>query len=82
MNQRPLRIGGRVLALAVAAVLTVLAAVAGGSGALAAAKDDLTLGAQLEPPNLDPTLGASVATDEVVYANVFEGLVRIGPDGV
>ncbi len=81
MSQRPLRIGGRVLALAVAAVLAVLAAVAGGSGALAAAKDDLTLGAQLEPPNLDPTLGASVATDEVVYANVFEGLVRIGPDG-
>ena len=36
---------------------------------------------QLEPPNLDPTAGAAAAIDEVVYANVFEGLTRFGPDG-
>jgi len=41
----------------------------------------LTVGVRLEPPSLDPTLGAAAATDEVVYGNVFEGLTRIGPDG-
>ena len=46
-----------------------------------AAKDTVTLGMQLEPPHLDPTAGAAAAIDEVVYANVFEGLTRIGPDG-
>jgi ABC-type dipeptide/oligopeptide/nickel transport system permease component/ABC-type transport system substrate-binding protein len=45
------------------------------------AKDSLTLALQLEPPNLDPTSGAAVATDEVVYANIFEGLVRLDRDG-
>lgn len=48
---------------------------------LAAAETELTLGMQLEPPILDPTAGAAAAIDEVVYANVFEGLTRIGPDG-
>ncbi len=42
---------------------------------------DVTLGMQLEPPMLDPTAGAAAAIDEVVYANVFEGLVRFGQDG-
>ena len=35
----------------------------------------------LEPPHLDPTAGAAAAIDEVVYANVFEGLTRIAADG-
>ena len=35
----------------------------------------------LEPPHLDPTAGAAAAIDEVVYANMFEGLTRIGPKG-
>ncbi len=47
----------------------------------AAAQDAITLGMVLEPPNLDPTGGAAAAVDEVVYANVFEGLTRFGPDG-
>ncbi len=46
-----------------------------------AAETEITLGMQLEPPILDPTAGAAAAIDEVVYANVFEGLTRIGPDG-
>lgn len=46
-----------------------------------AAPDRITLGMVLEPPMLDPTSGAAAATDEVVYANVFEGLTRIAPDG-
>jgi ABC-type dipeptide/oligopeptide/nickel transport system permease component/ABC-type transport system substrate-binding protein len=46
-----------------------------------AAARDLRVGLQLEPPNLDPTAGAAAAIDEVVYGNVFEGLVRIGRNG-
>ena len=45
------------------------------------AQDAITLGMVLEPPNLDPTGGAAAAIDEVVYANLFEGLTRFGPDG-
>lgn len=51
------------------------------SGTALAAKTDVTIGMQLEPPNLDPTGGAAAAIDEVVYANIFEGLTRFGPDG-
>ncbi len=46
-----------------------------------AAKTDLVMGMVLEPPHLDPTAGAAAAIDEVVYANVFEGLTRIDRDG-
>ena len=46
-----------------------------------AARTDLVLGVVLEPPHLDPTAGAAAAIDEVLYANVFEGLTRIGPAG-
>jgi len=42
---------------------------------------DVTIGMQLEPPMLDPTAGAAAAIDEVVYANIFEGLVRFAEDG-
>jgi peptide/nickel transport system substrate-binding protein len=46
-----------------------------------AAGEEITLGMVLEPPHLDPTAGAAAAIDEVVYANVFEGLTRIDRDG-
>ena len=46
-----------------------------------AQRADLTLGVALEPPHLDPTAGAAAAIDEVVYANVFEGLTRIDSTG-
>ena len=63
------------------AVLTAgLLAVASVSNAWAA-RTDLVLGVALEPPHLDPTAGAAAAIDEVVYANVFEGLTRIGAGG-
>lgn len=54
---------------------------AGMAGNAMAAKSDIMIGMQLEPPNLDPTGGAAAAIDEVVYANIFEGLTRFGPDG-
>lgn len=46
-----------------------------------AARTDLVIGIPLEPPHLDPTAGAAAAIREVTYANVFEGLTRIGPNG-
>ena len=63
------------------AALALGAAVALGAGAAHAAKPGLTMGMVLEPPHLDPTAGAPAAIDEVVYANVFEGLTRIGRNG-
>ena len=47
----------------------------------ATAKDTVTLGLQLEPPSLDPTISADSAIGEVVYANLFEALTRTDPDG-
>ena len=64
-----------------AALAAGLLATGGLSGQATAAETDITVGMVLEPPNLDPTAGAAAAIDEVVYANVFEGLTRIGPDG-
>ncbi|MDG4649900.1 ABC transporter substrate-binding protein [Roseibacterium sp. SDUM158017] len=52
-----------------------------GTGAALAQQADISIGMVLEPPNLDPTGGAAAAIDEVVYANVFEGLTRFAPDG-
>ncbi|MDJ0824888.1 MAG: ABC transporter substrate-binding protein [Rhodobacter sp.] len=60
--------------------LTV-AALALAAAGTAAAQDSITIGMQLEPPNLDPTGGAAAAIDEVVYANIFEGLTRYRSDG-
>jgi peptide/nickel transport system substrate-binding protein len=63
-----------------------LAALLAGSSALtpvfAAARTDLNVSLQLEPPNLDPTTGgAAAAIREVTYANIFEGLTRIDQNG-
>ena len=46
-----------------------------------AQRTDAIIGLQLEPPHLDPTSAAAGAIDQVLYANVFEGLTRFGPDG-
>ena len=55
-------------------------ALASGTAAFAA-RTDLVLGMVLEPPHLDPTAGAAAAIREITYANIFEGLTRIGPKG-
>ncbi|RAP40902.1 ABC transporter substrate-binding protein [Rhodovulum viride] len=73
---RPIRIIARTLVLA----LPFGPALAAGP-ASAAPPDAIVIGMVLEPPNLDPTSGAAAATDEVVYANVFEGLTRFAADG-
>ena len=67
---------GTIRSLIFASALTAVSATG-----VFAAKTDVTLGIRLEPPGLDPTAGAAAAIDEVVYANIFEGLTRIGPDG-
>jgi len=65
----------------VLAALVAVPLVAAAGATPAPAQDTLSLGMVLEPPHLDPTAGAAAAIDEVVYANVFEGLTRIGSDG-
>lgn len=65
-------------------IKTMLAAAAlalASSTAALAARTDLVVGVVLEPPHLDPTSGAAAAIDEVVYANLFEGLTRIDDKG-
>lgn len=51
------------------------------NGQALAANTEIRLGMVLEPPHLDPTAGAAAAIDEIVYANVFEGLTRIDETG-
>ncbi len=46
-----------------------------------AQSSEVNLGMVLEPPHLDPTAGAAAAIDEIVYANIFEGLTRIDENG-
>jgi len=60
--------------------VAAMALLAVSSSALAA-KNYVTLGMALEPTHLDPTAGAAAAIDEVVYANLFEGLTRINSKG-
>jgi peptide/nickel transport system substrate-binding protein len=56
------------------------------SGAVAAepaigGRSDVTLCMSLEPPVLDPTIGAAQAIREVTWSNVFEGLVGLDRHG-
>ena len=46
-----------------------------------AQNDSVILAQTLEPPSLDPTVGAAQAIREVTYANIYEGLLRIDRDG-
>ncbi|MDZ7602281.1 MAG: ABC transporter substrate-binding protein [Hoeflea sp.] len=68
-------------AITATAVSILALGLAFGPAPALAAKTSASIGMQLEPPNLDPTGGAAAAIDEVVYANVFEGLTRFGADG-
>lgn len=70
-----MKITGKILSVAVLGAAVVFA------GPALAQKSTVSLGMALEPPNLDPTAGAAAAIDEVVYANVFEGLTRFAKDG-
>ncbi len=67
--------------LLVLAIAALAATTAMTPAAMAQARTDVKIGLVLEPPSLDPTAEAAAAVDEVVYANVFEGLTRFAPDG-
>ena len=41
----------------------------------------LTVCQPAEPPGLDPTANTAAAIDRVVYANIYEGLVKVDSDG-
>ncbi|SMH49764.1 ABC transporter substrate-binding protein [Mesorhizobium australicum] len=62
-------------------ILAAAAIALASSTAAFAARTDIVVGLPLEPPHLDPTAGAAAAIDEVGYANIFEGLTRIGSKG-
>jgi peptide/nickel transport system substrate-binding protein len=62
-------------------ILAATALALASTTAALAARTDLVIGIVLEPPSLDPTAEAAAAVDEIVYANVFEGLTRIGSGG-
>jgi ABC-type dipeptide/oligopeptide/nickel transport system permease component/ABC-type transport system substrate-binding protein len=47
----------------------------------ATAAGRVSIGMQLEPPILDPTANPAAAISEVLYGNVFEGLVQFAADG-
>ncbi|MBX3573093.1 MAG: ABC transporter substrate-binding protein [Mesorhizobium sp.] len=62
-------------------ILAAAAIALASSTAAYAARTDIVVGLPLEPPHLDPTAGAAAAIDEVGYANIFQGLTRIGSKG-
>jgi ABC-type transport system substrate-binding protein/ABC-type dipeptide/oligopeptide/nickel transport system permease component len=64
--------------LFIASFLVTLLTLADG----ARATDPLTIGSQLEPTGLDPTITASSATAQVLFPAVYEGLVRLEENGV
>jgi ABC-type transport system substrate-binding protein/ABC-type dipeptide/oligopeptide/nickel transport system permease component len=61
------------------ALIALLVALAWAAPTLA--HGGLVLGAQLEPPNLDPTSGAAAAIKDVTFPTIYEGLVKLGPGG-
>ena len=66
----------------VAILIALAGVVLAGCGDVGSSRtNEVRVGISLEPPHLDPTSGAAAATDEIVYANVFEGLTRIGAHG-
>jgi ABC-type dipeptide/oligopeptide/nickel transport system permease component/ABC-type transport system substrate-binding protein len=50
-------------------------------GAAAQARNNAVIGVQLEPPVLDPTSNPAAPITEIVYGNVYEGLVQFAADG-
>ena len=66
-----------------ALLITAVSAHSETSGTRAEANDArrAIIGTQLEPPVLDPTANPAAAISEVLYGNVYEGLVQFGADG-
>jgi peptide/nickel transport system substrate-binding protein len=71
------RLHGRVLT----SVLALCAIAAAGTQPATAASSTVTVGATLAPPSLDLTTNAAAAIPEVLLYNVYEGLVKLDPEG-
>jgi peptide/nickel transport system substrate-binding protein len=66
--------------LALAAML-LMACISPLTALSASAAQRAIIGTQLEPPILDPTANPASAISEVLYDNVYEGLVQFAADG-
>jgi peptide/nickel transport system substrate-binding protein len=64
-----------------AGLLLAILGLAGIPGTGVRAEGRAAIGVQLEPPILDPTANPAGAISEVLYGNVYEGLVQFAPDG-
>ena len=62
-------------------MLVLMAPAAWAAGEMPKKGGTLTICVADEPPGLDPTASASAAIDRVVYANIFEGLVKVDRTG-
>ena len=71
---------GPALTRPVLSALAVLGAVLLAAGPVQGAQR-MIIGTQLEPPVLDPTANPAAAISEMLYGNVYEGLVRFAADG-
>ena len=69
-------------ALLASVLLTgILLAMASARGAQPVPGQRVIIGTQLEPPILDPTANPAAAISEMLYGNVYEGLVQFAADG-
>jgi len=68
-------------ALLIVLVIVLMAPAAWAAGETPKKGGNLTIGVADEPPGLDPTASASAAIDRVVYANIYEGLIKVDRTG-
>ena len=73
--------GARIIGLMTGLMMTSALLAALAAPAYAETRQDAVIGLQLEPPHLDPTSAAAGAIDQVLYANVYEGLTRFTENG-
>tara|TARA_E500000178_G_scaffold335199_1_gene371847 strand:- start:772 stop:2304 length:1533 start_codon:yes stop_codon:yes gene_type:complete len=73
--------GARIIGLMTGLMMTSALLAALTAPAYAETRQDAVIGLQLEPPHLDPTSAAAGAIDQVLYANVYEGLTRFTENG-
>jgi peptide/nickel transport system substrate-binding protein len=59
----------------------ILLAMPSARGAQPVPGQRVIIGTQLEPPVLDPTANPAAAISEMLYGNVYEGLVQFAADG-
>ena len=68
-------------ALLLGLMIVLMAPAAFAAGETPKKGGNLTIGVADEPPGLDPTASASAAIDRVVYANIYEGLIKVDRTG-